>query len=379
MAEQNEVITKCSHILSNDSFSLGCEFCEVHRFSGQQMNIKYEDSISCGSDYDDIQAELVDDDTQDNKHFQQSPTMIKSEATSDCESILPQLHNITDFTDVIKNEPIDAVYYSSRHDNLLDEFYCIGQSDEYTPDWNHKLLSNIGIENKNIIEPTKHIKRKEPMGNRAKTKQKKVSSNNIEPNLITVPKAVVVRRDRRNRIRYRNHKCSFCSKMFVDKKNRSDHENTHTGNRPYQCEICSKTFAAYAALKRHTNLHTGDRSHQCSVCKQQFSQKTLLDIHTREQHLPDSDPRRYFPCKQCDAKLTTYGKMIHHKRKHRKILPVFVCDYCQKQFTSKPSLIAHITVHSIQMPYKCEFCFQTFPRRYEKTQHVVVCLNKSST
>lgn len=363
MAEETEVIKKCGHILSNNAFTLGCghDYCtleDLHDFSESQMNIKKEDSISCGSDYDDI----LDDD----EHYLQAPTEV---VTSDCESIQPEIY-------VIKiesgSETIDARFCSSTVENQLDEFYQNEQIDEKQP----KLNYNSGLENQNNTEPTKRIrKRTEKSLPLQTTNRKTVSSklNNNEPNPITT---LVARRDRRNRIRYKNHKCSFCSKVFVDKRNRSDHENTHTGKRPYECQICTKTFAAYAALKRHTNTHTGERPYHCSACKQQFSQKTLLDIHTREQHLSDTDPRRYFPCKLCDAKLKTYGQMIHHKRKHQTNHPIFVCDYCQKQFTAKPTLIAHMTIHSGRLPYKCKFCVQTFARRCDKNRHEKICFNK---
>lgn len=383
MAENTAVVRKkYEHVSSNDTSY--CTLEDLQHFTVSEMQIKKEDSISCGSsDYEEMQTELDDDikaNFTDNEHV----LGIKTEVTSDYESFPAEIDDMKDFMHVIKYEPgaepVDTGFGSLRLNNRLDEIYQSERIGKKQPKW------SSGIENENTIESTNHLskrfrKKKEAsvpmaMTNQTQLNCKKVSSklNDIEP--IPVPKVLSVRRVRRNRIRYKNHNCSFCSKMFVDKRNRSDHENTHTGKRPHQCEICSKTFAAYAALKRHINTHTGDRRHQCSVCKQQFSQKTLLDIHTREQHLPDSDPRRYFPCNQCDTKLKTYGQMIHHKRKHRVNLPIFVCDYCQKQFTSKPSLIKHMAIHSGQMLFKCDLCFQTFERRNDKNKHVKICTNK---
>lgn len=112
--------------------------------------------------------------------------------------------------------------------------------------------------------------------------------------------------------------CRFCGKLFKHKGRLRNHENTHTGNRPYQCRICFKSFAAPTNLSAHFMLHTDDRRYKCKMCDKRYLNKTLVVRHTRETHLPDTDPRRYFPCKLCDQKFKSYNQCRTHTIKvHR--------------------------------------------------------------
>ena len=51
-------------------------------------------------------------------------------------------------------------------------------------------------------------------------------------------------------------KCYFCPKMFVQKQNRDDHMNIHTGAKPFECEQCDETFACLSNLDTGTGRDT---------------------------------------------------------------------------------------------------------------------------
>lgn len=168
--------------------------------------------------------------------------------------------------------------------------------------------------------------------------------------------------------------CSFCGKTLKCTRDRDEHENTHTGKRPHQCPICPKSFTSSSSLRRHDRVHKDDRRHECQVCKKRFIIKSKLDKHIRANHLPDTDPRRYFPCQLCDAKLESYSLLdLHRRREHRNHALIFTCDYCQKQYRRKDSIVEHMRIHSGQKPMKCNYCPSKFMLQNSKTKHERKC------
>lgn len=172
------------------------------------------------------------------------------------------------------------------------------------------------------------------------------------------------------------YKCTFCPRKLETQKQLNDHENTHTGNRPHQCRVCNKAFASHNTLVSHVKLHADDKRHKCSICEKKFARNAELEHHTREKHLPDNDPRRYFPCLLCDVKLKSYCQYKRHSRKHRAILHIFTCDYCQEKFVRKDIIAQHMKIHSAIMP-TCNYCQKRFGYTSSKNKHEQTCTKRS--
>lgn len=179
----------------------------------------------------------------------------------------------------------------------------------------------------------------------------------IEPN-IPVPKTP----DFSNAAAKENiHQCSFCIKTFETKQKCNDHENLHTGIRPYLCRLCPKTFHSLNSHRYHIKLHSIERPHNCLVCEKGFIRKNELDKHIREKHLPDTDPRRYFPCKQCDKTFKTYKYLrIHINTLHIDATGFFSCDYCQQSFMHRMLIVRHMLKHAPKRVLKCSICDKRF-------------------
>lgn len=156
--------------------------------------------------------------------------------------------------------------------------------------------------------------------------------------------------------------CSFCDRSFTTNRYRDDHENTHMGRHPYECYICQKAYTAHSALQMHLRLHTTDLPHKCLVCGKSFLKNCRLEHHTREKHLPVTDPRRLFPCKDCDKIFKTYSnRSAHAVTMHRPgQLGIFICGYCQKSFPTRKKLVRHIPRHVAKEKYNCGFCDRSF-------------------
>lgn len=155
------------------------------------------------------------------------------------------------------------------------------------------------------------------------------------------------------------NQCSFCIKTFESKQKCNDHENMHTGKRPYPCKLCPKTFHSSNSHRYHMKkLHSNERPHKCLVCEKGFIRKTELDKHTREKHLPD---KGYFACKQCDEKFITYSNLRSHiTTVHVNAIGIFNCDYCQQTFTNRMLIVRHMLKHAPKKELKCTICDKRF-------------------
>ena len=67
-------------------------------------------------------------------------------------------------------------------------------------------------------------------------------------------------------------RCNICQKGFTEKQNLLDHENTHTGRKPYQCRWCDNSY------QNGSNLMAHERSNHRDL----YAPRPLLQNRTRE-------------------------------------------------------------------------------------------------
>lgn len=160
---------KCGNIfiLSDDNFSLVCEFCEHDFYSFEEFrlhikehfpksipNSKTEHPISCANGFESITPDIhygITSNSTDNEHFPETAAEIKIE-DSDCESIPPEIHDeMVDFKDIINcdtsSESVIEDFGSSRlNDNqFTDEIIQNKQSERKLS----KLANNLQPDNEN--------------------------------------------------------------------------------------------------------------------------------------------------------------------------------------------------------------------------------------
>ena len=51
-------------------------------------------------------------------------------------------------------------------------------------------------------------------------------------------------------------------------------------------------------------------------------------------------------------------------------LPLFVCEFCRKEYKKKSSKIEHANTHAGEPVYKCDICHQTFNTKTAFRHHL---------
>ncbi|XP_030752800.1 PR domain zinc finger protein 5-like [Sitophilus oryzae] len=78
------------------------------------------------------------------------------------------------------------------------------------------------------------------------------------------------------------YKCSYCPKSFVINSKRLAHEVSHTDARPYSCETCGQSYKTWKHLRRHLVVHNSSvLTFTCHFCDREFSTKDTLRAHVR--------------------------------------------------------------------------------------------------
>lgn len=272
-------------ILPDDTFSFMCDVCAEDFFTIEVFRVHLTD------------------------HFRKTATNNTNEGSSSCDSDCEYIAEGTS-DDIMDFEAIKE-YEAARSQSITEKFGSsrLELDESESEQRKRKRPKHIRVEaqsnngNENEITEVMHIN--------------EVNETDYDERLCSRKLNNLKSCTRRSLKNFKIYDCRFCSKTFTMRLNRNDHENIHTKTRPYLCTICSSTFASNNCLRGHIKTHSDNRRHQCSVCTKRFTRKYYLDNHTRENHLPDTDPRRYFSCQVCDLKFETYEKVKKHRVIHR--------------------------------------------------------------
>ncbi len=191
--------------------------------------------------------------------------------------------------------------------------------------------------------------------------------------------------------------CLYCGKLFSMKLSLKDHENIHTGEKPYKCKSCDEIFASSATLRNHTikyhksierykrfvctycgdnftsvqslchheRTHTGERPFKCSICD-----KTFIRDQTLKEHQRIHTKEKPYKCFYCDRTFSYPTAKRRHERIHTGVKP-YKCKHCVKTFTNLTTQVAHERIHTGERPYKCKICSMAFKQHYHVKRHMI--------
>lgn len=156
--------------------------------------------------------------------------------------------------------------------------------------------------------------------------------------------------------------CGLCLETFPRKVNLRNHQITvHNGN-AYACNLCDCMTRTYGAIKIHiVRTHSHERTFLCQHCAQSYKFIWELQRHVRKTHMGLTRERSN-SCHLCDKKFFTSQTLKQHINSVHLNLRPFHCsiDGCGKTFNKKINLKCHRQVHTKENLFACIICDKKF-------------------
>jgi len=148
------------------------------------------------------------------------------------------------------------------------------------------------------------------------------------------------------------------------------------------CTICMKQFAHVGALTSHMHVHSTIKPYKCRYCGRQFSMKGAFTIHERTQkcvkdmqrssHSKNSLAKDSLCTDNYDSELVN---SVNNQNSNGTNLFAnkrlwFVCDVCDKKFSTPDQLIIHRKLHPDNEPFLCMICNKSYIFRCHWNRHL---------
>uniref|UniRef100_A0A1I8P2Z5 Uncharacterized protein n=1 Tax=Stomoxys calcitrans TaxID=35570 RepID=A0A1I8P2Z5_STOCA len=157
----------------------------------------------------------------------------------------------------------------------------------------------------------------------------------------------------------RQHKCDKCERSYSSLKvlkrhyNKSHQDLSSQVVKKFKCDICDKTYDLRRDLQDHmSSIHKGEPAVVCSLCSKSYAHKSTLHAHLMKEHRPQ------------------YEEMKRQKEQLRHIKKTFACATCQNVYQTRLALLAHQSVHTGQLRYRCKFCTNAYKYSSNLSAHV---------
>ena len=150
------------------------------------------------------------------------------------------------------------------------------------------------------------------------------------------------------------YKCEICTYIGFKKENLKDHMKRKHRN-DFTCDVCGKKFGLNKDLGRHKKQVHCEAKHYCEKCNRVYKSKRRLDHHLKTHEADYVKPS--FDCEICEKSFTTkYVLAAHIKSEHLGMKRIYQCPLCGRSFTQRNSYLMHANVHAGIKPYVCDKC-----------------------
>lgn len=156
--------------------------------------------------------------------------------------------------------------------------------------------------------------------------------------------------------------CDQCDKVFVFGKDLNRHKKIVHHSDRFQCNVCDKVYKSHYVFKKHMVTHTEgyvQPMFKCQVCEREFTTKFSLSSHIKSQHL---ELKKTYSCPLCGKTFSQVRSYRQHANVHAGIKP-YKCEICGKAFTYDKSLSEHRYMHDAVKHFSCDVCGKEFRQK----------------
>ncbi|XP_063632128.1 zinc finger protein 99-like [Cydia splendana] len=155
--------------------------------------------------------------------------------------------------------------------------------------------------------------------------------------------------------------CDVCGAHFFEERRLTEHQKSHN-KRPgvkYSCKECGKEFKSKNGRYLHVaTMHKKEPTYQCGKCEAVFFTYAIRCRHRKEVH----GEKREFACDHCDRSYDNRKSWREHNRRAHLKISKHKCDICDRMFYLPCQLKEHMTTHTGERNFRCEYCGKSYPR-----------------
>ncbi|XP_058178460.1 zinc finger and BTB domain-containing protein 41-like [Anopheles ziemanni] len=167
-------------------------------------------------------------------------------------------------------------------------------------------------------------------------------------------------------------KYDFCDKIFTDLLSMKKH--IRKDHKTFVCNICGSVRQFYSHYKHHMARHNTSTIFICEYCNAEYSTKQELINHLKVVHIVNPDEE--CTCNVCGVVCRGKYHFNRHMKSHN-IERKFVCPVCSKAFKTSHHLRRHADVHQ-KLQYRCAMCDTSYGRRDKMRAHLEIVHNIQS-
>ena len=136
----------------------------------------------------------------------------------------------------------------------------------------------------------------------------------------------------------------------------------------YQCSECDQSFTdgllLISHLEDHGRVEQEKNRNTCPECGKVCNNGANLNRHMKVHGI-----EKTYPCLECSKRFTTLGKLLVHKKNHKKQTSPFVCRICSQRCWTNKSLQGHYSENHPNELHFCKLCSKRYTSKKSLIRH----------